>query len=299
MPRSALASLVESLRIHQWSKNLLLAVPAVVGQVIGRPGVALELFIAFIAFSITASGNYLLNDLVDTEADRRHPEKRERALASGRLPTAWAAVAAPLLIAGGLTMAWTLVNRPFAMMLAAYLVLALAYSKFFKRLLVLDVMTLAAFYAMRLLAGGAAVDVAVSSWLFVFSMFFFVSMALAKRLTELDALMQRQEERDAARAYVAADRGAFAGIGPASGMIAVLVMSLYVSSDTIRAHWAQPDFLWMLCPLLLYWVLRVWIFALRGELHHDPVVFALRDRVSYAVAGAVLVVLALAAGVAA
>lgn len=291
MPRRALPPLLESLRIHQWSKNLLLAVPAVVGQVAGRPGVALELLVAFIAFSLTASGNYLLNDLVDAEADRRHPEKRERAVASGRLPVAWAAVVAPLLIVGGFTMAWTLINRPFALMLAAYLVLALSYSKFFKRLLVLDVMTLAAFYAMRLLAGGAAVDVAVSSWLFIFSMFFFISMAFAKRLTELDALMRAREEKDASRAYIAADRGAFAGIGPACGLLSVLVMALYVSSDAIRQHYAQPDFLWMLCPLLLYWVLRVWIFALRGELHHDPVVFALRDRVSYAVAAAVLVVL--------
>lgn len=291
MPRSALPPLIESLRIHQWSKNLLLAVPAVVGQVAGKPAVALELLIAFIAFSLTASGNYLLNDLIDAESDRRHPEKRERAVASGRLPGGWAAVVAPLLIVGGLTMAYTLINRPFAMMLVAYLVLALAYSKFFRRLLVLDVMILAAFYAMRLLAGGAAVDVAVSSWLFVFSMFFFVSMAIAKRLTELDALMARREDTDSSRAYIAADRGAFAAIGPASGMLSVLVMALYVSSDAIRAHYLQPDFLWILCPLLMYWVLRVWIFALRGELHHDPVVFALRDRVSYAVAAAVLVVL--------
>jgi 4-hydroxybenzoate polyprenyltransferase len=297
LARISTPPLLGSLRLHQWSKNLLLFVPAVVGQVAAQPGVAATLLVAFLAFSLAASGNYLLNDLVDRDADRRHPRKRERALAAGRVGAPAALATGAALLAAGLGTAFLAVNRPFAMLLLAYVVLALAYSKFFKRLLVLDVLVLAALYALRLLAGGAAVDVAVSSWLLVFSMFFFVSMAIAKRLTELDALVaSARADRDEARAYVAADRAAFAAIGPAAGMLAVLVMALYVSSDAVRAHYLQPDFLWMLCPLLLYWVLRVWIFALRGELHDDPVVFALRDRVSYAVGAAVLVVLLLAAG---
>lgn len=292
-----LPPLLESLRLHQWSKNVLLAVPAVVGQVAGQPGVLATLAVAFLAFSFAASGNYLLNDLVDREADRRHPRKRERPVAAGRVGVPAAIVAGLGLMGLGLGLAFGGVNRPFGLMLLAYLVLALAYSKFFKRLLVLDVLVLAALYGLRLLAGGAAVDVMVSSWLLVFSLFFFVSIAIAKRLTELDALIAgARADRDGARAYVTADRGAFAAIGPAAGMVAVLVLALYVSSDAIRAHYAQPDFLWMLCPLLLYWVLRVWIFALRGELHDDPVVFALRDRVSYAVAAGIVAVLAVAAG---
>lgn len=295
MPRNPLLPLVESLRLHQWSKNLLLAVPALVGQALGTPGMPLTLLLAFVAFSLTASGNYVLNDLVDVESDRRHPEKRTRPLAAGTLPVALAICVAPVLIAAGLGIAFVFINRPFALLLVAYVVLALSYSKLFKRLLVLDVMTLAALYTLRLLAGGAAADVAVSSWLFVFSMFFFVSMAFAKRLTELDALTAAHEDRDGARAYVTADRNAFAAIGPASGMLAVLVMALYVSTDSIRAHYTSPDVLWMLCPLLLYWVLRVWIFTLRGEMHHDPIVFALRDAVSYCVAAAVLAVLYFAA----
>jgi 4-hydroxybenzoate polyprenyltransferase len=313
LPRNPLPPLLESLRLHQWSKNLLLAVPAVVGQVAGSPGVLRTLSIAFLAFSLAASGNYILNDLIDVEADRRHPHKRARPLASGRLPLAWALVAGPLLLLAGLGIAFVLINRAFALMLTCYVVLALAYSKFFRRLLVLDVMALAALYTLRLLAGGAAVDVAVSSWLLVFAMFFFVSMAFAKRMTELDALgsggrpaeavappplqpgQPAHHHPDASRAYIADDRAAFAAIGPGSAMLAVLVMALYVSSESVRAHYASPDFLWMLCPLLLYWVLRVWIFTLRGEMHHDPIVFALRDRVSYAVAVAVLAVLYFAA----
>jgi len=295
LSRIPLLSIIESLRVHQWSKNLLLAVPAIVGQVAASPGVPQALLMAFLAFSLAASGNYLLNDLIDIEADRRHPEKRHRALAARTLPVTWAAVIAPVLIAAGVGLAFAFINRPFALMLVAYVMLAIAYSKFFRRLLVLDVMTLASLYTLRLVAGGAAVDVAVSSWLFVFSMFFFVSVAFAKRLTELDSRASVREELDPSRAYIAADRSAFATIGPASGMLAVLVMALYVSTDSIRAHYASPDFLWILCPLLLYWVLRLWIFTLRGELHHDPVVFALQDRASYVVVAAVLAVLYLAA----
>ncbi len=297
MPNTTLPPLIESLRLHQWAKNGLLFVPAAVGQVATEPHVAWTLVAAFLAFSLTASGNYLLNDLIDLESDRRHPAKSGRPLASGQLAAPVAAVAAALLMAAGLWIAFLLINQPFALMLVAYVLLALAYSKFFKRLLVLDVLVLAALYGLRLLAGGAAVDVAVSSWLMIFAMFFFVSMAFAKRMAEQDAMRAvLPAERDAARAYQTADRAAFAAIGPASGMLAVLVLALYVSSDAIRARYPHPDFLWMLCPLLFYWVIRVWVFALRGELHHDPVVFALRDRVSYAVIVAMAAVFLLAAG---
>jgi 4-hydroxybenzoate polyprenyltransferase len=288
--------LIESLRLHQWAKNLLLVVPALLAQVAGRPHVAWTLLLAFLAFSITASGNYLLNDLIDSESDRRHPHKRHRPIAAGRMPRSWALIAAPALMSGGIGSAWVLVNGPFALMLISYVLLAIAYSKFFKRLLLLDVMVLAALYTLRLLAGGAAVDVIVSSWLLVFSMFFFVSLAFAKRLAEVDALTAGQEARTSARAYLVTDRNAFAAIGPASGMLSVLVLALYVSSAEIRAHYTEPDVLWMLCPLLLYWILRVWFIALRGELHYDPVVFALHDRVSYAVVLAVVTVLFFAAG---
>lgn len=288
-----LIALIESLRIHQWSKNLLLAVPALLGQVLLRPGVARDLALAFLAFGCVASGNYLLNDLMDAESDRRHPRKQQRPIAAGRLPARHAALASAALIGGGLALGFLTLARGFALLLLLYLVLALAYSKIFRRLLVLDAMALAGLYALRLLAGGAAVDVRVSSWLLAFSMFFFVSLAFAKRLTEIEAT--GRGGGDSSRAYIARDREAFAVMGPAAGMVSILVLALYVSSEVVRAHYTQPGLLWLLCPLLLYWVLRVWFFALRGELHHDPVVFALRDRMSYAVVLGVLLVLLVAA----
>lgn len=257
------------------------------------PGVAQQLLLAFVAFCLAASGNYLVNDLIDVESDRRHPAKRQRAIASGRLPVARAAIIGPLLIGAGVALAFIGSTREFALLLLLYLALAFGYSKLFRRMLVLDVMVLAGLYALRLLAGGAAVAVTVSSWLLAFSLFFFVSLAFAKRLAELDATAA--DDGGSARAYRARDRDAVATMGPAAGMLSILVLALYVSSEPIRAHYTHPELLWLLCPLLLYWVLRVWFLALRGQLHHDPVVFALRDTASYAVAVAVLGVLVLAA----
>jgi 4-hydroxybenzoate polyprenyltransferase len=291
---TGLRALIESLRIHQWSKNLLLAVPALLGQVATQPGVIGALLIAYTAFCLAASGNYILNDLIDLEADRRHPGKRQRPLAAGRMSVRTAAIAGPALITAGVGIAVIASTPMFALMLILYLVIALAYSKIFKRMLVLDAMVLAGLYTLRLLAGGAAVAVAVSSWLLAFSMFLFVSLAFAKRLTELDIALSLNETKSWSRAYVARDREAFTVMGPAAGMLSILVLALYVSSDVIRAHYLRPDLLWLLCPLMLYWVLRVWFVTLRGQLHHDPVVFALRDVASYAVIAGVLAVLLLA-----
>jgi 4-hydroxybenzoate polyprenyltransferase len=285
-----LSALLQSLRVHQWSKNLLLAVPALLGQVLADAGVLGSLAVAFAAFSLAASGNYLLNDVLDVESDRRHPQKRDRAVAAGRVTPGQAARVGVALMAAGLALAALASTAQFALLLAIYLVVALGYSRFFRRMLVMDVMVLAGFYTLRLLAGGAAVNVPVSSWLLAFSMFLFVSLAFAKRLAEVDATAAA----GSARAYDARDREAFAVMGPGAGMVSILVLALYVSSDAVRAHYTHPELLWLLCPLMLYWILRLWFIALRGELHHDPVVFALRDVASYAVIAGVLAVLLLA-----
>ena len=246
-------ALLEALRPHQWSKNLLLAVPALVGQAWLQPGVATQVLLAIAAFSLVASGTYLLNDLLDLEADRGHPDKRRRPFADGRLKPLGGQLGGPLLV---------------------------------------DVILLAGLYSLRLLAGGAAAGVAVSSWLLAFSMFLFLSLALAKRLTELEAA----PHVESARAYRPRDREAFAAMGPAAGMLSILVLALYVSSEPIRSRYVEPDALWLLCPLLLYWIQRVWFQAQRGELHSDPVVFALRDRASYLVLAGMVAVVYFATG---
>jgi len=283
-----------TLRPHQWSKNLLLIVPAVAAQIWMEPDVVLELVLACVAFSLTASGGYILNDLIDLDADRQHPEKQSRPFASGQLSVSWGFVMGPVLLFSGIAVAYSLVNFQFGTVVVTYALLSAAYSRWIKRVLLLDVMLLAGFYALRLVAGGAAVSVEVSSWLLAFSMFFFLSLAFAKRLMEFDLSAQEHLPSSSARPYTSVDRDAFRTIGPTCGLMSILVLALYISSDTVQAIYERPQTLWLVCPLLLYWVLRVWFFALRGDLHHDPVVFALRDRVSYAVAGVVLVVLYLA-----
>lgn len=284
--------LFEALRPHQWAKNLLVVVPALLGQVLLAPGVPAALAVAFAALCLVASGNYLLNDLLDLPADREHPARRHRPLAAGRLSPRVALVAAPILIGAGLALGTVGLGGRFGSLLTTYLAVALTYSAFMKRYLLVDVVALAGLYALRLLAGGVAAGVPVSSWLLIFSLFFFVSLALAKRLTALDA----PAAASPGGTYRARDRDAFAAAGPATGLLSILVLALYVSSDVIRARYTHPDLLWLLCPLLLYWVLRLWFIALRHELPYDPVVFALRDRASWMVLVAVLGVVLAAAG---
>ncbi|MDP6674804.1 MAG: UbiA family prenyltransferase [Gammaproteobacteria bacterium] len=289
-----LLAVFRALRPHQWSKNLLLIVPAVAAQIWMEPDVVLELVLACVAFSLTASGGYILNDLIDFDADRRHPEKQSRPFASGQLSLSWGFVMGPVLLFSGIAVAYSVVNIQFGTVVVTYALLSAAYSRWIKRRLLLDVMLLAGFYALRLVAGGAAVSVEVSSWLLAFSMFFFLSLAFAKRLMEFDLSAQEHLSSSSARPYTSVDRDAFRTIGPTCGLLSILVLALYISSDTVQAIYGRPQALWLVCPLLLYWILRIWFIALRGDLHHDPVVFALRDRVSYAVAGAILVVLYLA-----
>ena len=294
--RRPLQAFVQALRPHQWSKNLLLVVPAVMGQVWMRPEVMVDLAVGFVAFCLVASGGYLVNDLLDVEADRRHPEKRRRPFAAGDLPRAAGYLLGPALILAGLALGWVAVNGPFGGLLAVYAVVAILYSSWLKHQLLLDVIVLASLYTLRLLAGGAAAGVEVSSWLLGFAMFFFLSLAFAKRLLEIAATGDADGGAPVSRTrpYRPVDLPAFRSMGPTSGLLSILVLALYVASDAVKALYGHPGFLWLLCPLLLYWIRRVWFLALRGELHHYPVVFALTDRVSYVVIAAVGVVLFLA-----
>ena len=283
-------ALLRSLRPHQWSKNLLLAVPAISAQVWMNDGVPRALLIGFVAFSLAASGGYLLNDLIDIRADRDHPAKRHRPFASGQLSRVWALAGGPLLMISAMVLAFGAVGRSFGAVLVTYVVLTTLYSLVLKRQLLLDVIVLAGLYALRLLAGGAAADVVVSSWLLAFSMFFFLSIAFAKRLVELESTTTESSSR----AYLGVDRDAIRAVGPACGLLSILVLALYINSAAVLSVYGEPRVLWLLCPLLLYWILRLWFLAIRGELHHDPVVFALRDKVSYAVAAGTIPVLYLA-----
>ena len=288
VPRAGVPALARELRLVQWAKNLLEFVPLLTShRILEREALTVGV-LAFLAFSLVASAVYLVNDLVDLEDDRRHPVKRLRPLASGELPASVAYALVPLLALGAAALTWRLPSA-FGMYLAAYVGANLVYSLAAKRVALLDVFILAALYTMRILAGAAAAAVPVSHWLLAFSMFAFLSLAFAKRFVEVANVVAREEHGIAGRGYIAADGPLLGMLGTAAGYLSVLVFALYITSGDVVVLYRSPALLWFAVPLLLYWMSRVWLLAHRGQLHEDPVVFALTDAQSYAVGAAILV----------
>lgn len=291
---AAIRPLVRALRPYQWLKNLLVFVPLITSHRVLEPLALLHTTIAFAAFSACASAVYLLNDLADIDADRLHPGKRSRPFAAAALPVSWGPPLVALLALLAFGMAAALLPAAFTWTLLAYFVVTCVYSLVLKRVAMLDVITLACLYAVRVLGGGLATGIVASEWLMAFSLFIFVSLAFAKRSAELARLEATDESQTAGRGYRVADRGLIDSLGPTAGYLAVLVLALYIQSDDMRRLYGQAWALWLLCPLLMYWISRLWLKAKRGELKDDPVLFALRDGVSLAVAVIAAGLLALA-----
>jgi len=276
-----LRTLLKALRVHQWAKNLLIFVPLIAAHQVFNTVLIVHGILAFIAFSLCASSVYLLNDLLDLQDDRQHRTKRFRPLAAGTLPILHGLVLMPLLLLVALGLAAVLLPTPFLTVLAVYYVLTLAYSLRLKRVVMLDVVTLAMLYTVRVLAGAAAMTLAATFWILAFCVFIFLSLAFVKRYTELrEARAQGRSEKSAGRGYYPGDFELLASLGGASGYIAVMVLALYINDSSRGSMYRQPEWMWIACPLLLYWLSRVWLLAHRGEMHDDPIVFALRDRIS-------------------
>ncbi|WP_375686968.1 UbiA family prenyltransferase [Pseudooceanicola sp. LIPI14-2-Ac024] len=282
---------LRAMRPHQWLKNLLIFLPMLAAHQFDLV-TATQAFIAFVAFSVTASSVYLLNDLLDLDADRAHPRKRRRPLASGALPLATGTALVPMLLAVGLGLSLLLGPLFLAAMLGYYAVTT-AYSFKLKRLLVIDICTLAGLYTMRIIAGGAATGIPLSMWLLAFSTFFFFSLAAMKRQAELVSGAAAGEEKAHGRGYQVGDLPLVANMAVSSGIVAVLVFALYLNSDTVTRLYANPTPLWGICLVLLYWISRMVMITHRGWMHDDPVVFAATDRISL-ICGGLMVALVLA-----
>ncbi|MBO9739100.1 UbiA family prenyltransferase [Xanthomonas axonopodis pv. begoniae] len=273
---------LKALRLHQWLKNLLVFVPLLTAHRFLDPASVLQSAIALIAFGLCASGVYVLNDLLDLTPDRQHPRKRKRPFAAGRLPLLHGLFAAPALTVAGLALSLAC-NLEFTLVLLAYYVMTLAYSLRLKRIVMIDVVLLAALYTVRIIGGAMAIDIELSFWLLAFSMFIFLSLALLKRYTELHAMLGSGKTKASGRAYSVEDLQLLQSMGAAAGYIAVMVMALYINSPESVELYRHPKVLWLVCPVLLYWVSRVWVIAHRGDMHDDPIVFAATDRVSQVV----------------
>jgi 4-hydroxybenzoate polyprenyltransferase len=293
-PASRVKATIASLRLHHWTKNLLLAVPLILAQQWNNTEFIGLVAIAMLCVCLAASSIYICNDLFDLAADRAHPVKSKRPLASGALEISTAVRVATILLAAGVFLALVLLPKDFVLLLLAYVLTALAYSVHLKRRLVLDVIVLAGLYTLRIFAGGAAVGIPVSAWLLGFSMFFFLSLAFAKRSSEVAVSNVKAGKSSHERPYLGCDLDIFRSAGSACGLLSVLVLALYINSPAVRPLYRHPQVLWLLCPVLLYWILRVWFLTLRTETDDDPVILALRDRASYVVGALTLLILAVA-----
>jgi 4-hydroxybenzoate polyprenyltransferase len=275
-----LRSYLKALRLHQWLKNLLIFVPLCTAHLVHDFALLPQAIVAFLAYSLTASSAYILNDLLDLPADRAHPRKRFRPFAAGDIAIVHGFVLLPGLLAAALVLT-LLLPANFIWFLGGYALLTLMYSLWIKQCIVLDVVTLACLYSFRILTGAAATGIELSFWLLTFSMFIFLSLALVKRYAELSVMLKHGKRQASGRGYRLDDLPLLESLGTASGYMAVLVLALYINSADVTRLYSQPRWLWLLCLLLLYWISHMWIKTHRGEMHDDPVIFAVRDRWSW------------------
>lgn len=286
--RFSLKLVLRTLRVHQYAKNGLIFVPLLAAHLFNVDAVV-SAVLAFISFSLSASAVYIINDLLDIKADRTHPRKRLRPIASGAFPIPLAMAVVPALLAVSVGIA-LMVSLPFLAVLASYLALTTAYSVYLKRKMMIDVVALSALYTVRVFAGAVAVDVVVSEWLLAFSMFLFTALALIKRYSELSIRLDGHLADPTNRNYKIGDLDIVAALAAAAGMNAITVFTLYVASPVVQVAYTRPMLLYLVCPLLLYWFCRALMMAHRRLMDDDPVVFALKDRNSL-LAGALILLI--------
>ncbi|MEZ5352910.1 MAG: UbiA family prenyltransferase [Bryobacteraceae bacterium] len=277
-------ALLRLIRPGQWAKNTLIVAPMLLGHRLSSPEIWGPAITAFFAFSFCASALYVWNDLLDVNADQAHPRKRLRPLAAGTVTPRAAMVAMTVLLAASVGLSTLLPPATWGLLLA-YAGGSICYSALLKRLTVIDVVTLAAFYTLRIFYGGAATGIKVSVWTMAFSVFLFLSLALIKRLTELRGATSKADAAVVGRSYRPEDLPVLGSLAAASGYLAALVVGLYIQSPEVQALYTKPQYLWFLMPALIYWISRALVLANRGEMDDDPVLYALRDPASY-VAGA-------------
>ncbi|RXS97525.1 UbiA family prenyltransferase [Silvibacterium dinghuense] len=285
--------LFKTIRLHQWAKNVLIFVPLLLAHIL-----SLRLFsqalVAFLSFSLCASATYIVNDLLDIEADRRHPKKRRRPFASGDLsPKTGVLISVTFLAMAFAGAAWLPIG--FLGWLLTYLVTTLAYSLHLKRVVLIDVVLLSGLYTLRMLAGGAATSVTFSPWLAALSVFLFLSLAMVKRFSELQNVRASGNALSNGRGYLLADIEQLRSFGTASAYAAVVVFALYINSPDIMDLYHHPTRMWLMTPLMILWLSRVWLLASRGELDEDPVIFAVTDKMSLLIGACIAVIAVLAA----
>ena len=285
-----LANALKAMRLWQWAKNILMFVPLFLAHQIGDLEKVSATLLGFVLFGLCASATYIWNDLHDLAHDRMHPKKKNRPIASGVLSVSSAVVLSVGLLSFGIAGAFFLSNFMFVALILGYIAVTTLYSLYLKQALIFDVLILSGLYTYRMFLGASLTGISLSPWLLAFSMFFFLSLAFVKRYAELLMMPENGGERLAGRGYMPSDVGLVQVFGVSSGLTAVLIFALYINSPVVRSMYKSPELLWLVCPVLTYWIARIWFLAGRGHLQEDPVVFAIKD-IRSAVIGAVCVAL--------
>jgi 4-hydroxybenzoate polyprenyltransferase/phosphoserine phosphatase len=288
--RVTLQTWVNALRGHHWAKNLLLFLPLALSHNL-EADAFLRTLAGFVLYGLCASALYILNDLLDLHSDREHPWKRERPFAAGSISIPEGLTASLILLCSALALGFML-EVQFGAALLGYATLTMLYSVYLKKIALLDVFVLSSFYSFRILAGALITATPLSQWFLAFSMFFFLSLAMAKRYSELLHASELVKAGHSGRGYRTGDRELLLSLGVSSSFAAVVILSLYVHSQDVLVLYSSPAYLFLLCPIVLYWLSRNWLLAHRGELNEDPITLAIRDRVSYGVAAVSAAVIA-------
>ena len=275
---SFLTSFIKEIRPYQWVKNILVFIPLIAAQSFDSTSIY-HAFLAFIAFSSTASSLYILNDLLDIKADRNHPKKCKRPLAAGDLSFSIGFILGIFLLLIGLIFGF-IIGGSFPIILLFYYSITFFYSINLKKKALVDIFVLSGLYTIRLQAGGIATNIQISFWLLAFSIFIFLSLAAIKRQSELVDLINRGKNSLENRDYKINDLNFIRTLAISSGMISSLVMALYIKSPKVLDNYSNPKFLWISCCIFLFWIIRVCFKTERGEMEYDPIIFALKDRTS-------------------
>jgi len=282
--KTTIKSFIKAIRIHQWVKNLLIFVPLILAHLWTSEKAIVDSVIGFFVFGLAASSVYLLNDMLDLDSDRNHPIKKRRPFASGQLSLVFGFRALVILLVLSLSITLLILPVNFLYVLVFYLFLTLAYSVKLKSYVLIDVITLAILYTVRVIAGVALIDVVPSFWLLAFSMFMFLSLALVKRCSELYTIKSIGREAVDGRDYNVADLMFLQTMGIASGFLSVLVIALFIDSSDVLLNYQRHQILWLICPAVLYWISRIWIKTTRGQMDDDPIVYSIRDKGSQIIA---------------
>ncbi len=280
---------MKQIRTHQWLKNCLIFVPLFVSGKFTNVDALYLSVLGFLSFSCLASATYIINDLLDLESDRSHTRKKSRPIAAGNIGIDKAIMVAVILFSFSLYLAF-IIKGMFAVVLIAYLAITLLYSFVIKELIGMDVIILASLYTIRILAGGAILNVTISFWLLSFSMFVFLSLAIIKRCAELKSFEGEEKTNAKGRDYGIADYNVLMSLGTSSALLSVLMFVFYTNSNILTNQYQKPTILWLIVPALSYWLIRMWVKTNRGEMHDDPIVFSLRDKGSLVTIGFIILI---------